>query len=137
MTAAGRGAEEQLGLVGATVLGSRGRSTATRVWTWWWRRCRPARDLPRVFRQLFVGGGPQESALKAQVASLGLGDRVIFTGRVAAFRRSYRLTTSSMCWSTAQVDASDRPGNTAQAARRPWRRDRLLVASDVWWPSLS
>ena len=29
-----------LGLRGATVLGSRGRSTATRVWTWWWRRCR-------------------------------------------------------------------------------------------------
>ena len=31
---------------------------------------------------LLVGGGPQEQALKAQAAARGLGDRVIFTGRV-------------------------------------------------------
>lgn len=31
---------------------------------------------------LLVGGGPQEANLKAQVASLGLTDRVVFTGRV-------------------------------------------------------
>jgi PEP-CTERM/exosortase A-associated glycosyltransferase len=34
-------------------------------------------------RVLLVGGGPQESSLKAQVAAAGLQDRVIFTGRVA------------------------------------------------------
>src|SRR5690606_28617170 len=31
---------------------------------------------------LLVGGGPQEQALKAQVAQLGLLDKVIFSGRV-------------------------------------------------------
>lgn len=31
---------------------------------------------------LLVGGGPQDAALKAQVADLGLQDKVVFTGRV-------------------------------------------------------
>jgi PEP-CTERM/exosortase A-associated glycosyltransferase len=34
-------------------------------------------------RVLLVGGGPQEAKLKAQVQQLGLGDRVIFTGRIS------------------------------------------------------
>ncbi len=33
-------------------------------------------------RLLLVGGGPQEQALKAQAASFGLSDKVVFTGRV-------------------------------------------------------
>ncbi len=33
-------------------------------------------------RVLLVGGGPQEANLKAQAARLGIGDRVIFAGRV-------------------------------------------------------
>jgi len=33
-------------------------------------------------RLLLVGGGPEDSALKAQAERLGLGDKVIFTGRV-------------------------------------------------------
>jgi PEP-CTERM/exosortase A-associated glycosyltransferase len=33
-------------------------------------------------RLLLVGGGPQDSALKAQVKALGLQEKVIFTGRV-------------------------------------------------------
>ena len=33
-------------------------------------------------RLLLVGGGPQDAALKAQAQSLGLADKVIFTGRV-------------------------------------------------------
>jgi PEP-CTERM/exosortase A-associated glycosyltransferase len=37
--------------------------------------------LPDV-RLLLVGGGPQEEALKAQAQRLGIGDKVIFTGRV-------------------------------------------------------
>jgi PEP-CTERM/exosortase A-associated glycosyltransferase len=36
---------------------------------------------PRL-RALLVGGGFQESALKAKVAQLGLGERIVFTGRV-------------------------------------------------------
>ena len=33
-------------------------------------------------RLLLVGGGPQDTALKAQAQSLGLTDRIVFTGRV-------------------------------------------------------
>ncbi|MBS0369734.1 MAG: glycosyltransferase, exosortase A system-associated [Proteobacteria bacterium] len=33
-------------------------------------------------RVLLVGGGPQDANLKAQVAALGIADRVVFTGRV-------------------------------------------------------
>jgi PEP-CTERM/exosortase A-associated glycosyltransferase len=33
-------------------------------------------------RALLVGGGPQDEALRAQASASGLGDRVIFTGRV-------------------------------------------------------
>jgi PEP-CTERM/exosortase A-associated glycosyltransferase len=36
---------------------------------------------PRL-RLLLVGGGPQDAALKAQAARLGVADRVVFTGRV-------------------------------------------------------
>ena len=44
-------------------------------------------------RVLLVGGGPQDANLKAQVARLGLTDRVIFTGRVphAEVQRYYEL----------------------------------------------
>jgi len=44
-------------------------------------------------RLLLVGGGPQEAALKAQVAQAGLGDKVIFTGRVphSEVQRYYEL----------------------------------------------
>ncbi|MBL8326183.1 MAG: glycosyltransferase, exosortase A system-associated [Rubrivivax sp.] len=50
----------------------------------------PARPALRL---LLVGGGPQEAALKAQVAARGLGDKVIFTGRVphAEVQRYYEL----------------------------------------------
>lgn len=55
--------------------------------------------LPRLLashpelRVLLVGGGPQEAALKAQAARLGLAERVVFTGRVphAEVQRYYDL----------------------------------------------
>jgi PEP-CTERM/exosortase A-associated glycosyltransferase len=55
--------------------------------------------LPAILRQipdvklLLVGGGPQEAALKQQVMTLDLKDRVIFTGRVphAEVNRYYDL----------------------------------------------
>ena len=39
------------------------------------------RRRPEV-RVLLVGGGPQDAALKAQAAALGVADKVVFTGRV-------------------------------------------------------
>jgi glycogen synthase len=55
--------------------------------------------LPQIRAQrpevclLLVGGGPQEAALKAQVQALGLGEHVVFTGRVphAEVNRYYDL----------------------------------------------
>jgi PEP-CTERM/exosortase A-associated glycosyltransferase len=44
-------------------------------------------------RVLLVGGGPQDAALKAQAAALGIADKVVFTGRVphAEVTRYYDL----------------------------------------------
>ena len=44
-------------------------------------------------RVLLVGGGPQDAALKAQAAALGIADKVVFTGRVphAEVNRYYDL----------------------------------------------
>jgi len=55
--------------------------------------------LPQILQQrpdvrvLLVGGGPQDAALKAQAARLGVQDKVIFTGRVphAEVTRYYDL----------------------------------------------
>lgn len=83
----------QLGLDGATVLGFAGSfygyegldlllDAAARL----------AAQRPEL-RVLLVGGGPQEEALRAQAARLGLADRVIFTGRVphSQVQRYYEL----------------------------------------------
>jgi PEP-CTERM/exosortase A-associated glycosyltransferase len=54
----------------------------------------PALRLRRPeVRVLLVGGGPQEAALKAQAATLGLSNTVVFTGRVphAEVQRYYDL----------------------------------------------
>lgn len=73
---------EQLGLTGATVLGFVGSFYAYEGLDLL------IAALPRLLamqpgiRLLLVGGGPQEQALRAQAASLGLQDRVVFTGRV-------------------------------------------------------
>jgi PEP-CTERM/exosortase A-associated glycosyltransferase len=83
----------KLGLEGATVLGFIGSFYAYE-----------GLDLllaamPALLRQrpdlrvLLVGGGPQDEALKAQAAALGIADKVVFTGRVphAEVNRYYDL----------------------------------------------
>jgi hypothetical protein len=54
-----------------------------------------ARLLPQqpALRLLLVGGGPQDAALRAQVAAAGMADKVIFTGRVphSEVQRYYEL----------------------------------------------
>ncbi len=85
--------KSKLGLDGATVLGFIGSFYAYE-----------GLDLllaamPRLLRErpdlrvLLVGGGPQDAALKAQAAALGIADRVVFTGRVphAEVNRYYDL----------------------------------------------
>ncbi len=92
--------------------------------------------LPRLRAQrprlkaLLVGGGPQEQALKAQVARLGLQDAVVFTGRVphAEVQRYYDL-----------IDVLAYPRHPMRLTElvtplkplEAMAQQRLLVASDV------
>jgi PEP-CTERM/exosortase A-associated glycosyltransferase len=74
--------KQQLGLGGATVLGFIGSFYAYEGLDLL------LAALPRMLaarpelRVLLVGGGPQDAALKAQAAALGVADQVVFTGRV-------------------------------------------------------
>lgn len=92
--------------------------------------------LPRLLqrrpelRVLLVGGGPQDEALRAQVAAAGLGDKVVFTGRVphAEVQRYYDL-----------VDVLVYPRHSMRLTElvtplkplEAMAQGRLLVASDV------
>ena len=85
--------QQRLGLQGATVLGFAGsfyHYEGLHLLIEAVQRMRPRH--PRL-RLLLVGGGPQEAALKAQVAQAGLEGCVIFTGRVphADVQRYYEL----------------------------------------------
>jgi PEP-CTERM/exosortase A-associated glycosyltransferase len=81
-------------------------------------------------RVLLVGGGPQEAALKAQAAALGVADKVVFTGRVphAEVQRYYDL-----------VDVLVYPRHSMRLTElvtplkplEAMAQGRLLVASDV------
>jgi PEP-CTERM/exosortase A-associated glycosyltransferase len=85
--------------------------------------------LPNA-RILLVGGGPQDSALKAQAARLGLSDRVVFTGRVphSEVQRYYDL-----------IDLLAYPRHAMRLTElvtplkplEAMAQGRLLVASDV------
>ena len=92
--------------------------------------------LPRILvqrpdvRLLLVGGGPQDAALKAQAARLGVADKVVFTGRVphAEVQRYYDL-----------VDVLAYPRHSMRLTElvtplkplEAMAQGRLLVASDV------
>ena len=85
--------QQRLGLEGATVLGFAGSFYGYEGLHLLIGALRSLRQRhPRLFL-LLVGGGPQEAALKAQVAQAGLGDRVVFTGRVphSEVQRYYEL----------------------------------------------
>ena len=84
---------------------------------------------PKV-RLLLVGGGPQDAALKAQAKTLGIQDKVVFTGRVphAEVQRYYDL-----------VDVLAYPRHSMRLTElvtplkplEAMAQGRLLVASDV------
>jgi PEP-CTERM/exosortase A-associated glycosyltransferase len=81
-------------------------------------------------RVLLVGGGPQDAALKAQAVSLGVADKVVFTGRVphAEVQRYYDL-----------VDVLAYPRHSMRLTElvtplkplEAMAQGRVLVASDV------
>lgn len=120
----------QLGLDGCTVLGFIGSFYAYEGLDLL------LQALPSILAQrpdvrvLLVGGGPQEAALKAQAQSLGLADKVVFTGRVphAQVQRYYDL-----------VDVLAYPRHSMRLTElvtplkplEAMAQGRLLVASDV------
>lgn len=81
-------------------------------------------------RVLLVGGGPQDGALKAQAQTLGIADKVVFTGRVphAEVKRYYDL-----------VDVLVYPRHSMRLTElvtplkplEAMAQGRILVASDV------
>jgi glycogen synthase len=83
----------RLGLQGATVLGFIGSFYAYEGLDLLLAALPALLQQRPELRVLLVGGGPQETALKAQAASLGLADKVVFTGRVphAEVNRYYDL----------------------------------------------
>jgi glycogen synthase len=77
------GLQQRLGLQGATVLGFAGSFYHYEGLHLLIDAVQRMRARHPQLRLLLVGGGPQEAALKSQVAKAGLGESVIFTGRIA------------------------------------------------------
>lgn len=73
---------QRLGLQGATVLGFAGSFYGYEGLHLLIEAAQQMVARHPMLRLMLVGGGPQDAALKAQVAQAGLGERVIFTGRV-------------------------------------------------------
>lgn len=74
--------QRSLGLQGATVIGFAGSFYGYEGLHLLVEAVRRMKARHPELRLLLVGGGPQEEALKSQVAQAGLQDTVIFTGRV-------------------------------------------------------
>jgi hypothetical protein len=83
----------QLGLAGATVLGFAGSFYGYEGLDLLLAAAAQLLPAHPQLRVLLVGGGPQDDALRVQAQALGLGDRVVFTGRVphAQVQRYYDL----------------------------------------------
>ncbi|MDO9635808.1 MAG: glycosyltransferase, exosortase A system-associated, partial [Thiobacillus sp.] len=92
--------------------------------------------LPAILRQmpdvklLLVGGGPQDTALKQQVMTLDLMDRVVFTGRVphAEVNRYYDLV-DVLVYARHRMRLTDLV--TPLKPLEAMAQGRLMVASDV------
>jgi len=88
-----QGLKEQLGLSGCKVLGFIGSFYAYEGLDLLLAALPEILQRRPEVRVLLVGGGPQDAALKAQAQSLGIADKVVFTGRVphAEVKRYYDL----------------------------------------------
>jgi PEP-CTERM/exosortase A-associated glycosyltransferase len=81
-------------------------------------------------RVLLVGGGPQDAALKAQAAQLGVADKIVFTGRVphSEVGRYYDLV-DVLCYPRHSMRLTELV--TPLKPLEAMAQGRLLVASDV------
>ena len=121
---------QRLGLSGCTVVGFIGSFYAYEGLDLLVEALPRMLSLVPTLRLLLVGGGPQDSALKAQVKALGVEDKVIFTGRVPhqEVQRYYDL-----------VDVLAYPRHSMRLTElvtplkplEAMAQGRLLVASDV------
>lgn len=122
--------KRQLGLDGATVVGFIGSFYAYEGLDLLLQALPAMLQRRPEVRVLLVGGGPQDAALKAQAAALGVADKVVFTGRVphAEVQRYYDL-----------VDVLAYPRHSMRLTElvtplkplEAMAQGRLLVASDV------
>lgn len=122
--------KQQLGLAGATVVGFIGSFYAYEGLDLLLDALPELLERRPDVRVLLVGGGPQDAALKAQAQRLGVGDKVVFTGRVphAQVTRYYDL-----------VDILAYPRHSMRLTElvtplkplEAMAQGRLLVASDV------
>ena len=120
----------QLGLAGATVVGFIGSFYAYEGLDLLLTALPGLLQRQPQVRLLLVGGGPQEAALKAQAAALGVADKVVFAGRVphAEVKRYYDL-----------VDVLAYPRHSMRLTElvtplkplEAMAQGRLFVASDV------
>jgi phosphatidylinositol alpha-1,6-mannosyltransferase len=120
----------RLGLSGATVVGFIGSFYAYEGLDLLLQALPAMLQRRPELRVLLVGGGPQDAALKAQAAALGVADKVVFTGRVphAEVQRYYDL-----------VDVLAYPRHSMRLTElvtplkplEAMAQGRLLVASDV------
>ena len=124
------GLQQRLGLQGAIVLGFAGSFYHYEGLHLLVDAVSRMRARHPQLRLLLVGGGPQEAALKAQVAHAGLGDCVIFTGRVAhgEVQRYYELI-DLLVYPRLPSRLTDLV--TPLKPLEAMAQGRLLVASDV------
>jgi glycogen(starch) synthase len=81
-------------------------------------------------RVLLLGGGPEETALKAQAAALGIADRVVFAGRVPHqdVQRYYELI-DVLAYPRLATPLTERV--TPLKPLEAMAQGRMFVASDV------
>ncbi|MBH9576519.1 TIGR04063 family PEP-CTERM/XrtA system glycosyltransferase [Inhella proteolytica] len=122
--------KERLGLAGCTVLGFIGSFYAYEGLDLLIAALPDLLAKCPDLRVLLVGGGPQDAALKAQAAALGVADKVFFTGRVphAEVGRYYDLV-DLLCYPRHSMRLTELV--TPLKPLEAMAQGRVLLASDV------
>lgn len=121
---------QRLGLQGCTVIGFAGSFYGYEGLHLLVEAFRRLQAGDPALRLLLVGGGPQDNALRARVAQAGLGERVIFTGRVPhqEVQRYYELI-DLLAYPRLPIRLTELV--TPLKPLEAMAQGRILVASDV------